>query len=194
MLPLGIMTWMSHNYYLAALNSIVFVKKYFVFYLIVSLSLMSCSSKSSVSEPKEIGAKTVEFLREMDGLILEDFSDYFMTVEEMHEMARNEHLDLDNELRQELKKTTESQLSLRQMFLFNRLKRRGRKLKINWKNIELSNFDFAKDDRNGGSFCSGNLIFSEGKRKFRIKTQSIYNGDAYYLIGLHGLMVMEPEG
>lgn len=155
--------------------------------------LSSCSSKDRVSKPDEIGEQVVNLLDEMDDLTMSEFSDYFMSAGDMRKMGENKDLKLDPEVRKALKNTTKNQVKLRHTFMFNRLKRKGRRLGIGWADIKLSDFNYETENPDDSYVLRGALVFRDGKRKFKVRTTSVFDGKNYYLVGLEGLMEYKPE-
>ena len=95
-----------------------------------SILMTSCGAKDRVSNPEDIGEQVIDLLEEMDDLTLAEFEAYFITVEDLHELANNEDLVSVERQQKALLKTSEEYLKQRYKFMYDRLKKSGKKKKL----------------------------------------------------------------
>ena len=63
--------------------------------LILGLGFNSCSSKHEARTPKEIGPQSMELLNKMGEITKPEFSEFFISYQEMRDIADNESLNVD---------------------------------------------------------------------------------------------------
>ena len=69
---------------------------------------------------------------------------------------------------------------------FARILEKGSELKIKWADIEFVDFEYEVEKRRGMKACGGKVTFKSGKKKYNMRSVSIYDGSGYCLVSLGG--------
>ena len=155
--------------------------------LILGLGFNSCSSKHEARTPKEIGPQSMELLNKMGEITKPEFSEFFISYQEMRDIADNESLNVDEKQKTIIKMTKKESLKVHYDIMFRRLKRTGGRIGVNWQKAKFVSFDFDIKDQGGLKFCHGHLEFKCMSRNYSVETTSVYDGDNYLLTSLDRL-------
>lgn len=158
------------------------MKIYIGFIALLVLFITSCGSDSSVSDPEDIGPQVMDLLEELDDMSKGDYSEYFMTLEEVRELGENEDVIKDEAGRNRLTKMTKDDRNKELDRSFSRLIETGSEYGIKWSEVEFVDFAYEVETQRGIKSCRGELTFKHGSKKYEVRTISIFDGSNYCLV------------
>ena len=162
------------------------MKKTIGLFALAFIVLTACGPSSRVSEPEDVSDQVMDILEDLDDMSKEDFRDAFMTYDEMQDLAEDTDVITDKDARKRLKKMKESELKKDMDKGFARILEKGSELKIKWADIEFVDFEYEVEKRRGMKACGGKVTFKSGKKKYNMRSVSIYDGSGYCLVSLGG--------
>lgn len=162
------------------------MKKTIGLFALAFIVLTACGPSSRVSEPEDVSDQVMDILEDLDDMSKEDFRDAFMTYDEMQYLAEDTDVITDKDARKRLKKMKESELKKDMDKGFARILEKGSELKIKWADIEFVDFEYEVEKRRGMKACGGMVTFKSGKKKYNMRSVSIYDGSGYCLVSLGG--------
>ncbi len=163
------------------------MKKIFGLLFIVGITLSSCGSSTSVSQPEEVGEQVMDLLKDMDDMSLEDFKEYFISLEEIRDMSKDPDLVKDEEGRNRLSKLTKEEYNEGLSRSFSQLVEKGSELKIKWSEIEFEDFTYEVDTQGGLKSCNGKLLFKYDGNSYQVRTYSVFDGSGYSLANVRSV-------
>ncbi len=156
-------------------------------FLLISIAftfvLNSCSKKSvnSANQPKDIGIQVMDLLNVMGEITKPEFPKYFISAEELKDIASNKDLGIEKKQSRIMSTTTREAMKVRYNFMFKRLKRSGKRMGLNWEKAEFVDFNYEIKEQGGAKFCYGVLQFKYRSDIFSVSTTSIFDGEKYIL-------------
>ena len=154
---------------------------------IMALGLHSCGSKKEAKTSKDIGPQVMQLLNEMGDITKPEFSKFFITSEELKELAESDVIDITEQQQIVMKTITKESMKDRYNFMFRRLKSKGRRVGVNWERAKFVSFKHETVDQGGIKICNGVLKFKYSNREFVVETSSVFDGDIYLLTSVEGL-------
>lgn len=158
------------------------MKKTIGLFALAFIVLTACGPSSRVSEPEDVSDQVMDILEDLDDMSKEDFKEHFLTLDEMKDLAEDEEVITESELRKAIKKRKESDYNEDIEKGFSRIIERGSELGIKWSEIEFVDFEYEVEKRGGMKACGGNVIFKSGGKKFSVRSMSVYDGSGYCLM------------
>ena len=145
----------------------------------------SCGGElKTVDKPEDIGPQVFAVLEDMDEMTKAQFRQHFLTIEDIHAMAKNKSLGMSEEMSDfflaQDKKEYDEDLDEG----FKKIGKKGKKLGIEWTQIEYVKFTSKIRIKGEIKQCDGEMTFKYRKIPFVIETQSLYDGTGWSLLNI----------
>ena len=164
--------------------------KLFAFFLLIAITLSSCSN-GSLTEPEQIGKHVFGIMKTNSTIGKQSYIDNFISIEEIRELGKNyegeEEFLIDEDTRNELTSMLKEEWIRRIEKDYNRIKEEGARSGIIWQDIEYLDFIYQIANEDGLETNEGELYFIYDGETYKVETGSIWNGKEYLIVGIQGL-------
>lgn len=141
---------------------------YILFLIVISVMNISCNSSASADEP--IGKHTFELLQKLDTISIVDFSNQFISLEELREFVKD--TTIEENFRNAMTKISKEKYQKGLLQSYEMLKESGKTQQINWSNITYEDYIFQSRLDNGVTFNDGYILFAHNTKKYMAKVVS----------------------
>jgi len=153
-------------------------------FLFIAFLTISFSGFSQNSEPIKnadgVGKYTLNLLKNFENTSEEEFVNSLMTTEDIIKFAEKvADTAVGNNLKKEITKMGATKYYNRVAEVYHDLKEKGKEYGIVWKDIAYVDFTYELRDKKGIKGIEGALVFSCKGTKYKVKTDALYDGDAY---------------
>ena len=142
---------------------------YIIFLIIISVVYSACTSSTAVDET--IGKHTFELLQKLDTISKEDFSNYFISLEELREFVKD--TAVQDDFRNAMTTISKEKHQERLLQSYEMLKESGETNQIDWSKITYDNYLYQLRLDNGVTFHDGFVIFYHDSQKYLAKVISL---------------------
>jgi hypothetical protein len=145
----------------------------------------SCGGEiKTVDKPADIGPQVFAVLEDMDEMTKDQFRQHFLTIEDIHAMAKDENLGMSKEMSAfflaQNKKEYDEDLNED----FKKIDKKGKKLGIEWTQIEYVKFTSKIRIKGEIKQCDGEMTFKYRKTHFVVDTRSLYDESGWSLLNI----------
>lgn len=143
------------------------------------IDLHKCSNK----KPEQIGKQVFAMLKNLDSDNSQtDYLENFLSTKEINVLGTDQQIVKSEKTRQIMTSMTKEKWQRRLERSYDRVKEKGKKFKIIWKNIKYIDFVCQIKEQEGIKGCEGDLRFKANGILFAMEIVSIFNGHEYRLI------------
>ena len=151
-----------------------------VFLLALGLCFTACSS-GKLDEPEKVGKHVFNMLQKMNTLSFEEYSNYFITLEELRALGENEEVVTSEETRNMLTSYEKQEYDENLKFSFEMLKEEAGNNLVLWEDIEYFDFTYEKKTEAGITGIEGKLTFQYNDTSYLVFVSAIWDGNEYKL-------------
>jgi hypothetical protein len=152
----------------------------------IILSICSCSDPL-LKEPEQVGEKVYQIAKRLNTQSKEEYIKFFLTVEEMRELGKNEELITEENIRNYLTSMSKDNWNQIVFKEYDHIISRGKEYKIDWAEIEYSDYTFKIDKEDGFKSSTGKLYFKDQENSYYLETVAIWNGIEYKIVEINGI-------
>lgn len=143
----------------------------------------SCGGKlKTVDKIEDIGLQVFAVLEDMDEMTKAQFRQHFLTIEDIHAMAKNESLGMSKEMSDFFLAQDKEEFDKDLNDSFKKIDKKGEKLGIEWTQIEYEKFTSKIRNKGQVKQCEGEMTFNYRKRLYVVETRSLYEGTGWSLL------------
>jgi hypothetical protein len=160
--------------------------KLFTFFLLIALTLSSCSN-GSLTEPEQIGKHVFGIMKTNSTIVKQAYIDNFLSIEEIRELGKNEEVVKKEDTRNEMTSMLKEEWIGRIASDYNQIIKKGASSGIDWQNIEYLDFVYEIEYDDGIKIAIGELYFKYDGKTYKFETDAIWNGEEYRIYKIDNL-------
>jgi hypothetical protein len=143
----------------------------------------SCGGElKTVDKPEDIGPQVFAILEDLDEMTKPQYRQHFLTIEDIHAMAKNESLGMSKEMSDFFLAQDKEEYDKDLNDDFKKINKKGSKHGIDWTQIEYINFTSEIRTKGKVKQCDGEMKFKYRKNPYVIETRSLYDGKGWSLL------------
>lgn len=154
-------------------------------FAVISLVFLfaSCGGAlKTVDNPEDIGHQVFAVLEDMDEMTKPQFRQHFLTIEDIHAMAKNKSLGMSKEMSDFFLAQDKEEYDKDLNDNFKKINKKGAKYGIDWMQIEYVSFTSEIRIKGKIKQCDGELKFKYRKAPYAVETRSLYDGTGWSLL------------
>lgn len=159
----------------------------FLIFYFISIYVNSCSMQK-IKEPDQIGRKVVYILKTIEENKRQDYTDNFLSIEVLRELAKNKYVVKNESLRNEMTSILKKDWEVGILKHFDNLIEKGKSSGIIWQKIEYLDFVYEVKEKQGIKVIKGELYFKYKDKTFKVDNCSIWDGCEYRIVRIKNLL------
>lgn len=154
--------------------------------ILTAITLLTATNAMAI-EPQDLGKDAFKKLKMIRQFNRANFHKHFLTLDELHQMAKLEDLITNKQTRQKMMDVNHEKWLKEIEECCLKIRKDGAQQGIEWRKIKYLDFFCEMEEDDGVTFCKGQLFFKFHGMPFSVRTVYIKTEDGFRLADINHL-------